>query len=63
VLIAETNCLPEKAARQWSRNSETKQRTACPTVATGRGRRKRCPIVPLSILRTHWIKERRLCAC
>src|SRR4029077_15795631 len=61
-LITGRNCLPKKAARQQSRNSAAKQPTACPRSEMDRGRREKRPVVPLSILPTHWIKERRLCA-
>ena len=61
-LITGRNCLPKKAARQQSRNSADEQPTACPRSEIDRGLREKRPVVPLSILRTHWIKERRLCA-
>ena len=50
------------ATRQSSRNSAATQPAACPTSKIDRGPREERPVVPLSILRTHWIKERRLCA-
>ena len=50
------------ATRQSSRNSAATQPAACPTSKIDRGPREKRPVVPLSILRTHWIKERRLCA-
>src|SRR6476620_11986234 len=34
----------------------------CPTIAIDRGPCAKRQVVPLSILRTHWINERRLCA-
>src|SRR6476646_545367 len=54
--------LPKRAVRQYPRNSANKQPVACPTIAIDRGPCAKRPVVPLSILRTHWINERRLCA-
>ena len=51
--------LPKRAVRQYPRNSATKQ-PVCTRSTIDRRLCGKSPVVPLSILRTHWIKERRL---
>src|SRR5262245_2662003 len=49
--------LPKRAVRQYPRNFENKKPVACPAIAIDLGSCAKRPVVPLSILCTHWINE------